>query len=179
MLKIAVLFMCIFVYQFFNNQLRLHQLNKHKQKLLQWLHDNNSQPDLLQDRMQIKKLVENAGITNTYIITDEIAIGGIRTAKVNVLDRYPPPDTRYTLVLMESLEAAAGVYKQRIRDAINPLCWIEFIVFLPKNAFSYVGLDGDSVTAKVIQLIWWFLFPLTLMFREEFYSVISQFINLP
>ncbi len=48
-----------------------------------------------------------------------------------------------------------GIYRSRMIDAINPIYWIEFVIYLPKNVFQYVGASPESTLVKSTQIIYW------------------------
>lgn len=45
-----------------------------------------------------------------------------------------------SFIMGSSLEAE-GVYQHRIFKAIHPIFWLEFLIFLPQNCVSYLGLN--------------------------------------
>ena len=57
------------------------------------------------------------------------------------------------------LTRAKGYYKVEALKSFNPLFWIEFIVFLPRELFKYFGFDINSksisIISKIIQIVYW------------------------
>lgn len=176
--KIFIIFIFLVLYKLITNYIKLKNIEKHKQKYLEWLGDQNSHPNIYQDGLAVRELILSAGVEEPYVFTSiPSGPGLISTGKVSVLNNYPSSLIQHTYAMMKAMDSASGVFKRRCKETVNPLFWIDFILYLPKYAISYVGLDANSVTAKVLQIFWWFLFPLTLFFREEVYRLISQHIN--
>ena len=66
---------------------------------------------------------------------------------------------------------AIGVYRSRMIETINPLYWIETIIFLPRQILNYLGVTPESVIIKIAQLIYWlaaFVFGIYRFEVEEF-----------
>lgn len=45
--------------------------------------------------------------------------------------------------------------RKRMLDAINPLEWIEFVLFLPRHLLKYFDIDTTDRTSKILNAIWW------------------------
>lgn len=52
---------------------------------------------------------------------------------------------------------AIGVFRNRIVESINPIYWIEVIIFLPSRIFNYLGAKEKSVAKKIAQIVYWFI----------------------
>ena len=54
---------------------------------------------------------------------------------------------------------AKGYYKNQALKSFNPIFWIEFLIFLPREIFKYISINENakfgSIIIKVIQVIYW------------------------
>ena len=76
-----------------------------------------------------------------------------------------------------SFRTAKGECKARILESFNPLYWIETILNLPRIILGYFGLNQNSVSAKILQCIYWLLVPLLLAFRGQIYEYVIALLN--
>jgi hypothetical protein len=67
-----------------------------------------------------------------------------------------------------------GVFKRRIYESLNPIYWIETIIFLPQRAFSFLGVEKDKLLVRVFQLLWWIIAG----FGSFFYSIYKPGLDL-
>ena len=67
---------------------------------------------------------------------------------------------------------AAGTFRHRIIENFSPIFWINCLIFLPRKIFEYLGLKGDSVSIKALQLLYWLTAPFLLFFRDNIYQYI-------
>lgn len=71
------------------------------------------------------------------------------------------------------LQRAKAKYKTRMLEALNPLYWIDVVIFLPKHVALYFGKDADKLSVKISQVVWWILAPVATLARSEIYSWFS------
>lgn len=76
--------------------------------------------------------------------------------------------------VIEIIRDALAIFLNRILESLNPLYWIETIINLPKTALIYLGLPSESVFIKALQLIWWILAPICIIFRDKLLSFLPQ-----
>ena len=50
-----------------------------------------------------------------------------------------------------------GVFRHRLRETINPLNWVLFVINLPSHTLKYIGLGEENVIMKFVQLTYWIL----------------------
>ena len=60
-----------------------------------------------------------------------------------------------------------GIYANRILECFNPFYWCETILYLPKNIVKYLGFPNNTLFVKTMQLLWWFITPLAIVFRKQ------------
>lgn len=56
-----------------------------------------------------------------------------------------------------SFQMAIGDYKSRVRESINPIFWLETLIFLPAKIVGYPGLSESSTVAKIANVLGWII----------------------
>jgi hypothetical protein len=74
-------------------------------------------------------------------------------------------------------QQAITIFKQNIKDAINPIYWLDFIIFLPRHTATYLNVSPEKVGIKISQIIWWFLNIIYVIFRNEFNNFFKSLIE--
>lgn len=121
-------------------------------------------------KYEIVELFKKAGLSDRYF-TQMVPIGlGHGTARnITLFDNIGTPDPDIVLLLITYFKEAAGIFKKRIFDSLNPIYWIEFLIFLPQNIIYYLGLNKDSkniqIFTKVLNIIWWIISVLIGVFK--------------
>lgn len=152
------------------NLIKLIQCKHILDKYVHWLKDQTWK--LVEKKSKVIALIKGAGISDQQIpVLEPVGYGKLLNAQLSVLDNFPSARKdiyEFTLGLFFN---AIGVYRRRTIESFNPLFWIETIIYLPKRILKYLGLNPDSVSAKVLQLLWWFftvaIAILIAIFQEE------------
>jgi hypothetical protein len=66
-------------------------------------------------------------------------------------------DTDIPTTILACLTNAVGVYKTRCKEAFNPICWIQLILFLPQNILAYCGVPPGSKKNNVVNVAYWII----------------------
>src|SRR5690606_35006346 len=97
------------------------------------------------------------GYNDIFIpVTRPLGLGQIANANINPIDQYPNRMSDVAYAINSQLQSSKGVYKQRMLFSINPLLWLEFIIFLPSNIIKYLGFKNESV-GKLFNVLWWII----------------------
>lgn len=108
------------------------------------------------DIPSVKDLLRKAGLSDTYISRLEPAgYGYARTMKAPVLDNIHMRDDEVVPRILLYFAQAKGVFRRRMLDAINPFYWLETIIFLPRTTLGYLGVTGESLIVKILQVVYW------------------------
>ncbi|MBK7378584.1 MAG: hypothetical protein IPJ03_06210 [Ignavibacteriales bacterium] len=124
---------------------------KAAEKATEWISEN---------QIEIKKIVLNTGIqdqTQTYM--KPLGLGFAKEKGISALDNIAYLNSEIMESSREILTRAKGYYKIHMLKSFNPLFWIEFIVFLPKEILKYLGIPENekisSLIIRIFQLIYW------------------------
>lgn len=111
-----------------------------------------------ENRQNIEKLFRQAGIEDSLIPdTEPAGYGFVRTGSFSVFMNMANLRSDVVQIINGDFREAIAVYRNRAVNTFNPFSWVEFIIFLPKHLFSYLGVSSDSIFIKIMQLIYWLL----------------------
>ncbi|TRX72686.1 hypothetical protein [Carboxylicivirga sp. M1479] len=48
-----------------------------------------------------------------------------------------------------------GVFRHRLREVLNPLNWVLFVINLPSHVLKYIGFGEGNIIMKLVQLTYW------------------------
>jgi hypothetical protein len=125
---------------------------KEANKAGKWIHGNN---------IEIKKAVIKSGvddIVHSYMQPD--GYGNVQQMNMSVLENMLLTDGKFYLESRDLIERANGFYKVEAIKSFNPLFWVEFLIFLPKEILKYFSSNTSSKSisvTKIIQIIYWLL----------------------
>lgn len=126
---------------------------------------------------EIKRKVEAAGVKNP--VRSYMAAAGYGFAaqqSMTALDNILFHNQEILSSASHTLSLAAGSYKTRAFQSLNPLYWLEVIFFLPRQIVSASGIDVSSkvadITLKTVQIIYWVAVVVTFVLRPDVFKVL-------
>ena len=132
MRKVLILFTLIVIYKIVLNFTRLKQLQRFEKEFILFLSDRPSKID--EHKMQTIELFKKANIPDSQMpVTQPIGFGKVASFNASVYHNFPMAKRTIAEPSLLMFKNAIGVYKSRIFEAVNPLYWIDLIVFLPRN----------------------------------------------
>ncbi|MDZ7789040.1 MAG: hypothetical protein U5L08_00810 [Xanthomonadales bacterium] len=132
-------------------------------KASRWLVDNLS---------EIKRRVEQAGVSNPRkTIMEPAGYGHVSQQSMSVLDNMLFQNQEILGKANHTMRLAAGHYKVEAIKSINPLFWVEVLIFLPKQIVSSAGLEVTSkaadISLKFVQVVYWSLIILAIILQPD------------
>lgn len=168
---LAICFLCIFTYRLATNISNLIRINVYRKKYNQYL--ANQDPDFAENIIPIVHLFKIAGLSDITIpCVRPVGYGKLFEGHASLYKNLNVIQDDIVPGVLLCFSEAVGVFKHRIRETFSPLFWIQCVIFLPQKALAYVGVNGDSVIVKIMQLLYWLATPCLLIFRDN----ISQYI---
>lgn len=144
-------------YFFFINLYRYLRIKYYEEQHLRWI-SGESIEGILQTAPIVRKLIREAGIKDKYLpVAQPMGFGQLATFKSSILERYPTKLEVYAQEIYRMFQEAIAVYRSRMLNSLNPFCWINCIIFLPKSIIQYLGLSAESIITKILNLIWWLI----------------------
>lgn len=142
------------------------------------IYTNNTNHLVYETKDEAIKLFKQAGIEDSFIpVTQPMGYGRVASFKASTFGNYPSPLNVFFSPQLRMFSTATGVYKKKIFESINPLYWIELVIFFPKFIFQYLGISGETIVIKIINLIYWFISSLLLLFKDDIKNFIIN--NFP
>jgi len=180
-MKLYIIILCILGLKIIINIYNMILCNYYLEKYYQWLFRNRNL-HLVQNKQKVKHLILNANVKDIYASYVEPAgYGQLYTAQISTLNNFPcnrEDIARYTVVMFND---AIGTYKRRAIETINPLYWIQLIIYLPKKLLIYFGYEKDNFFVKFIQFFWWIISSIStffyLLYKTEIDTAIKAFAN--
>ena len=118
-----------------------------------WIKDN---------LIEIKKVVLKTGVDDiVHTFMEPVGYGNLQLKGMSALDNMLFKNIEILQEARDILYRAKGYYKVESIKCINPVYWIEFIVFLPREIIRYFSTTNDSkpvsVITKIVQVIYWII----------------------
>lgn len=118
-------------------------------------------------KSKIIDLFKKAGLESPLVpVMKDVGNGYIKPVKIDIFENLDITlivvDTNIPGLILKSFTRGIGVYKQRAIEAINPLWWINFLVFLPERLVSYLGISVENnsniqLIAKTLNAVYWLI----------------------
>ena len=171
--RLIGVFLVLLIYKVILNIIRYYQAKKYKESYYLWLKSPNG--DLVTHRSEIIKLFKDANVKDAFFPhVEPLGLGQIASYKVSIFTNFPSNYEDQAIMTVKKFNEAIGVYRNRITESFSPLYWINFIIFLPKNTFCYLGTNPENVIIKILQVIWWIAAFAITLFKPEIVQLIRS-----
>ncbi len=123
-------------------------------------HESEIIPDFLEKIPEIIDLFKKAG-QKTKIIShiENSGLGCIQNVQVDLYENMPTRESEIYTEIFKKFRYSIGVYKKRIFESVNPIYWIEFLIFLPKKIVEYLLGEGQESIPnwliRLLNLVYW------------------------
>lgn len=163
----------ILIVHFIYNLIHLLRAIYLEKLYLNWLKDtdNKKYQKIYEYKFFLKEVIKITGVRNDYTTTfvEPLGFGQIKTSKLNVIENFPNNNSDMVNNILRLISEIKGVLKERLWGTINPIYWLNAIIFLPQKILKYLGLKESSITAKILNLLWWFIaIPIAIL--QEYFS---------
>lgn len=152
---------------------RVKSLHKEYREYVQMLANGNPTWDFIRRPPEIKDLFAKADVGTPKIPrTEPLGLGQIININLDVVDNMAKNDREVIHIMFHLFHLAEGTFLFRIRQSINPIYWLETIIFLPSIILGFVGLPQTSVISKTANAIMWIFGALGFVFSlPDFYDM--------
>lgn len=112
------------------------------------------------NQTEIKRLVERAKVrAPIQSVMRPIGYNFAENAAMNALDNLLFLNSDVLLMARNAISVAKGYYLTQAKLSLNPLHWIEVVLFLPKEILTASGIEITSklmnVSLTLVQIIYW------------------------
>jgi hypothetical protein len=176
--KVITCVICIVVVKITVNLYKLIRCQKIYDLYKQYVSRINS--DFLQYIPAANKLFYEAGIEDSIIpAAKPIGYGYIASTNVSSFKNMQFLGSDVVPIIDMAFNQAITIFKQNIVDAINPLYWLDLVVFLPKHITYYLNIPSDKIGVKISQIIWWILSLIFLLFKDYIIQFLKSLLRIP
>lgn len=177
-MKIILAVVVIISYKFITNFIAYLNCRRLSEYYRLWLSDKKE--DFPTYKRNVMLLFKKANIKDSSIpATQKIGYGKIASFKASSFDNFPSAHQDFVSDIFFKFEEALGVFRLRMLDSINPLYWIESLLFAPKHLLEYFGLNLEKSSSKIINslllCIWWLFGIFWSIFHEQAISFVLDF----
>ena len=100
------------------------------------------------------RLLKKAKIDEKATSVTKIEHGHVSTVETLIFTNCLIADKEIRKMFLQNLEEAIIVFRYQMVCAINPIKWIEYILFLPKILLNHVNIQNDK-TITLSQSAYW------------------------
>jgi hypothetical protein len=153
MLYLLYIFLAIALFKFVNNFAKYHRCKWYLKQYGEYIKQPSWKFD--QHQPQIVKLFQDAGIED--VLVSRVAVVGmtIQTSQASAFQNLAVREQDVPSVVSTLFHRTIGVYRNRLFETVNPLYWIETIIYLPREMLKYLGVSSENVGAKLLQVVYW------------------------
>ena len=180
-MRLFYILIAILAVKFILNLSKYMRTKRYHDQYVNWLTVNRT-PKLIESRAQVIALLKDAGVKDSYVGTVQpMGYGYVGTGNTLVMDNFPNARQDVANLTNAMFLQAVGTYRSRMIDTFNPLRWIEWAIFLPRNTLLYLGVSADGVVIKLAQVVWWIVAAIVsfsyALYRPELESLIKGWIS--
>ena len=150
---------------FILNYSKYFRMNSFRNDYIDYWHNTganrNNVSNIQNKKAEIIELLEGAGIKpRIFRYIKPLGYGQGESGSASSFDNLFYLSGESLPYNMQAMAEAKEVYRRRMVNALNPLVWLEVIVFLPQRVLQYLGASPDTVSAKILNFIYWIATPL-------------------
>lgn len=159
MIWCLIFFACVFLFKILSNTVYYFRTRELRNMFNAWI-NGTFKGDYLTYRSEVIALFKRAKIKDQwYKIGRPVDYNTAVTNHVSLFQNFPDKEPTLAAAADFMFAEAVGYFRKGIFDSLNPLYWIDLIVFCPKYVLEYIGADMDKSTSKalyvVLNFLWW------------------------
>lgn len=160
------------VYNVIINTWRLRRVAKIRDMFDDWIEKKSYH--YIEYSEEALELFEKAGLKDGNVsVTQLVGYNRVSYSQVSVFQNATVMEPNIIAAMSQFFLQSIGVFRRRRRDSLNPICWIETFIFMPRYITSYLGLKKSTIT-KILQILWWIIAPLAIAFRDKIFEFFSS-----
>lgn len=173
---LVIAFLCLWIYRLVKNISSLIRINHYYDKYTLYL---SKQDSLFSENTHaVVQLLKAAGIVDRLIpFTQPSGYGFVAQGNASLFQNIGNLREDVVVATAQCFKQATGTFKHRILENFSPIFWVDCVIYLPRKIIEYLGLKGDTVPVKVLQLLYWLATPLLLIFRENIYQCVISLVG--
>ena len=179
-MNFIILFIFVIIYKMLSNlyfYFRIKHLNK--------LHSKwriGKAPRFPTYKSEVISLFKRAGIQNLLTPTAmPIGYNQIANFNADVFTNFPSTHIDIADGAVRMFYEAEGTFRHRFFESLNPIYWIELVLFAPKKLLIYLSFDENKTLFKtcniLLTFIWWSAGVLFAFFRTDLNNLLTEFMS--
>lgn len=179
-MNFIILFIFVIIYKMLSNlyfYFRIKHLNK--------LHSKwriGKAPRFPTYKSEVISLFKRAGIQNLLTPTAmPIGYNQIANFNADVFTNFPSTHIDIANGAVRMFYEAEGTFRHRFFESLNPIYWIELVLFAPKKLLIYLSFDENKTLFKtcniLLTFIWWSAGVLFAFFRTDLNNLLTEFMS--
>jgi hypothetical protein len=179
-MRVLYILIATLAIRFILNLSRYLRTKKYHDLYVEWLVVKRSTKPV-EMRAQVVGLLKDAGVNDSLVgAVQPYGFGYVGTSNASVMDNFPNAREDIATLTNAMFLQAVGTYRSRMIDTLNPLRWIEWAIFLPRNTLRHLGVSADGVVIKLAQIVWWIIAAMVgfsyALYKPELESLIKGWI---
>lgn len=179
-MNFIVLLVFVVIYKMLSNlyfYFRIKHLSKSHSK---WI--VGKAPNFPTYKSEVINLFKRAGIQNILTPTVmPIGCNKIASFNADVFTNFPSTHIDIVNGAVRMFYEAEGTFRHRFFEALNPIYWIELVLFAPKKLLAYLSFDENKTLFKacnvLLTFIWWSVGVLFTFFHADLNNLLAEFMS--
>lgn len=173
---IAILFFII-TYKYSSNFYYLKRVIFLHGEFLKYI-EKGEDKHIIEYSTEVKTLFSKSKISDRSLsYMEPVGMGYTKERRINFLENIFVISTEITPTINQFFVESKGFFKYQMKQALNPLYWIDIAIFLPKYLFKYLDFNENSRTSKLLNILYWVISILIFIFEEEVRLIIKLMLN--
>ena len=176
--KLYFIALFIFIFKLISNAWYYFSIKELSKIYYDYLKNHNNM-EIFKKTSEVIDLFKKAKIKDIYILTTTDR-GFI---SLSFFNSFPSHFKEQASAAQKYFYIAEGTFSKNIKDCINPLYWIDLIVFAPKYIFEYLEITSNNFFIKFLKLfftiIFWIISVLIIpVFQDEIKFMIVNLLKI-
>lgn len=125
------------------------------------------------NQQRIIAILLKANIKDNFLpFAEPVGFGYLQAGQISVFNNLALRRDDVIQNVYSMIREAKTIFKSRIIDSFNPLCWLETFIYIPKIVLQYFSIDTNSILIKIALILWWMLNLISIvvgiLFNKEF-----------
>lgn len=151
--KLYFIALFIFIFKLISNAWYYFSIKELSKIYYDYLKNHNNM-EIFKKTSEVIDLFKKAKIKDIYILTTTDR-GFI---SLSFFNSFPSHFKEQASAAQKYFYIAEGTFSKNIKDCINPLYWIDLIVFAPKYIFEYLEITSNNFFIKFLKLFFTIIF---------------------
>tara|TARA_R110000868_G_scaffold164439_1_gene397076 strand:+ start:539 stop:1123 length:585 start_codon:yes stop_codon:yes gene_type:complete len=168
----ALIFIACVIYKIARNTWFFIKLKNYQEKYNEYTAHNSRDDEkwdslyqkVLEDKAKIIEILKELGLKDFIIqVTTPTGYNHVEHKSIRILENLQyisyVNDTNIPVTIKQYIIEAKGIAKNRIFESLNPLYWVDLLIFLPRSIAKYIGIPLANKTynhiIKIFNIIYW------------------------